>query len=1157
MRNKLLIITFFIAYGFIQNPLSAQIVFLVNSPASVAGTYPITFVDNTWGIDMATAPMVCGTLVVVRDNTTGDSLGCNPLINSAQVNGKIAVVYRGSCQFGKKAYQAQLAGAIAVIIVNNVTGGPIGMAAGDDGPFVTIPTIMIGMEDGALLRPHINAGTVNACIGTQFGLYPNDIGISSKDVLKAKSFSIPSLLAQTSADFSIPLGAWVVNYGTNNQTGVSLSSLVRLGANVLYNQTSSAYSINSGDSVFIPLPAFSQPSYNPGYYTHTYSVTSSVTDDFPNNNNDLKFNFWINNSIYSKTRIDSVSLQPISTTHTKANSSSNWRWCIYMDDNNLNRVQVDSISFSSTTPAGISLLGKTVITELYQWNQSFNDIFLVDQEYYDYTQDLQGQFVTSNFASPVILNSNTKYMACLNLYDQDINVGYDNQSNYALNAATNNDLNSNFPVYANNTWYTGFAGNPVPSIIVHTSSSLPNADFTANQTSVCTGNQVAFTSTSTGSITSYSWNFGAGAFPASATGVGPHNVSYSTAGNKTISLTINGSSGSDVETKNNYISVLPTPAQPGAISGSINVCEGNTESYSIAPVAGAINYTWNLPSGWNGSSSTSSISTTTGSASGTIQVTANNSCGSSAAQTLNVSSNPTVNAGISIAANNTIICAGEMVTFTATPINGGTAPIYQWKLNGANAGTNSNVFSSPSFNNGDVVSCEMTSNAPCVMGSPAMSAALTISVVSSITPTLGISTDANPACVGSLVTFTSSQTGGGTTPAYQWKLNGSNVGTNSNTYSSSALNNGDEIECTMTSSSSCATVSTVNSNTIVMSMLSSAATSVSISASANSACAGSTIIFTATPVNGGTSPAYQWKLNGSNVGANSNTYSNSALVNNDNVTCEITSSLSCASNPTAVSNTVTMSIDQVVAASVAIAADVNPVCPAAPVVFTATPNNGGSSPAYQWMVNGSSVVGNGATYSNSTLANGNNITCSMLSNANCVTNSPAISNNVSMSIHPNPAIPAITPSNNILVSSTGNSYQWSWNGIVISGSNSQLYTATLDGDYTVTITDANGCSATSGIYTLNTSSIEKINQNSKVEIYPNPSSGLFTLLSEDLNGKTELKVYNLLGECVKSEQIEVSGKLEYSLDISEMAPGVYNLTIQNNNTLINNKIIKN
>ncbi|MEI6507690.1 MAG: T9SS type A sorting domain-containing protein [Bacteroidota bacterium] len=85
--------------------------------------------------------------------------------------------------------------------------------------------------------------------------------------------------------------------------------------------------------------------------------------------------------------------------------------------------------------------------------------------------------------------------------------------------------------------------------------------------------------------------------------------------------------------------------------------------------------------------------------------------------------------------------------------------------------------------------------------------------------------------------------------------------------------------------------------------------SVSISPSASPICIGTSVTFTATPTNGGPAPTYQWKKNGTNVGTNSNTYTDNALANSDQVTCSMVSNSLCALSPNANSNTVTMTVN--------------------------------------------------------------------------------------------------------------------------------------------------------------------------------------------------------------------------------------------------------
>ncbi|MEI6767220.1 MAG: hypothetical protein WCM76_16440, partial [Bacteroidota bacterium] len=258
------------------------------------------------------------------------------------------------------------------------------------------------------------------------------------------------------------------------------------------------------------------------------------------------------------------------------------------------------------------------------------------------------------------------------------------------------------------------------------------------------------------------------------------------------------------------------------------------------------------------------------------------------------------------------ICSGTTVTFTATTVNGGTLPTYVWKKNGSTVGSNSPVYTDATWTNGDQVYCIVTAASTCVTNNPATSNIITITVSSSLTLSTSITASpSNNVCAGTSVTFTATDVNGGPSPSYQWKLNGSNVGTNSPVYTNATWTNGDQVYCIVTSNlGGCVTGSPANSNTITMNVSSGLPVSVIITANpAGTITAGTSVTFTTSVTNGGTNPSYQWKVNNIATGSNSATFVSNTLLNNDVVTCEVTSNIgACATGNPATSNAITMSV---------------------------------------------------------------------------------------------------------------------------------------------------------------------------------------------------------------------------------------------------------
>ncbi|MBK8340438.1 MAG: hypothetical protein IPK99_10815 [Flavobacteriales bacterium] len=168
----------------------AQVILYVNEPANLAGNYDFTLATTGWGGPDMNDPInaITDTVALVVDGTTGDTLACDQIVGGNDLTGKIAMLYRGTCEFGTKSLNAQNAGAIAVIIVNNIPGAPVAMGAGADGATVTIPVVMVSQQDGAAIRAELDAGTpVEAFLGAINGFYEFSLGAYKRDILLAPS----------------------------------------------------------------------------------------------------------------------------------------------------------------------------------------------------------------------------------------------------------------------------------------------------------------------------------------------------------------------------------------------------------------------------------------------------------------------------------------------------------------------------------------------------------------------------------------------------------------------------------------------------------------------------------------------------------------------------------------------------------------------------------------------------------------------------------------------------------------------------------------------------------------------------------------------------------------------------------------------------------
>ncbi|NCA22445.1 MAG: PKD domain-containing protein, partial [Crocinitomicaceae bacterium] len=257
----------------------------------------------------------------------------------------------------------------------------------------------------------------------------------------------------------------------------------------------------------------------------------------------------------------------------------------------------------------------------------------------------------------------------------------------------------------------------------------PTASFTSTPTAtVCTGQTVQYTSTSTGIPTSYSWTFPGGT-PATSTQQNP-TVTYSTSGTYNASLTVTNSIGSNTSNQTNYITVNATPTAPTTTPA--NRCGTGTLSLSATASAGTLSWfaaaTGGTALGTGATFTTPSISTTT-----TYYVSSTASGCSSARTAVVATINPVPTV---TSPGNKTVCLGSPVAAISFA-GSSSSSTYAWTNSNANLGLaasgNGNIASfTPTTTGTSTVSVTPTLN-----GCPGTAVTFTITVNALPTVTLG------------------------------------------------------------------------------------------------------------------------------------------------------------------------------------------------------------------------------------------------------------------------------------------------------------------------------------------------------------------------------------------------------------------------------------
>ncbi len=517
---------------------------------------------------------------------------------------------------------------------------------------------------------------------------------------------------------------------------------------------------------------------------------------------------------------------------------------------------------------------------------------------------------------------------------------------------------------------------------VEMSTSQPIPMPPTTQT-VCAGNSATLAVDGAFGVAPYTFSWS----PGGQTGA---SISVSPASNTTFVATATDACGITA-TKNFNIVVTQGPAPDFTISPN-PTCINTPVTILASGAAAASAYDWVLPGAGTASIANMKMFNAQYSSAGTYDITLNYQSGSctfpltkqveilapGSGPSATISSNPPMP-----------ICTGAGVTYTATPVDAGATPTYQWTVNNAPVGTNSATFTSSTLVAGDQVRVTVTASLPCITPNTGTSPPLTVSIAPPTTPSVSINVSpATPVCPGTALTYTATPSNAGTAPTYQWLVNNVPAGSGGPTFTSSTLANGDRVSVKLTSNSPCSSTPNASSPELTVNLLPEKPPAVTIAANpAGAVCQGVQIAFTATATNGGPTPLFTWKVNGVQVsGANNSSFASSTLNNNDVVTVELSSSETCPGpNPLVTSNPISVTITPKAVPTVSV--NVNPgidICSGTAVTFTAIPFNGGVVPGYQWFINNTAVSGaTAAGFTSTTLSHGDQVFVRMQSNATC------------------------------------------------------------------------------------------------------------------------------------------------------------------------------
>jgi PKD repeat protein len=584
---------------------------------------------------------------------------------------------------------------------------------------------------------------------------------------------------------------------------------------------------------------------------------------------------------------------------------------------------------------------------------------------------------------------------------------------YALtNGASNRTPGVNDLAGANNVQARSLVANVCGpgAMTSYSCGSPPVAAFTGSPTTVCAGGSVAFTDQSTNTPTSWSWTF-TGGTPGTSTSQNP-TITYNTPGTYAVSLTATNSSGSDNQTTAGYITVNANPSGSGVVT-NISCNGGNNGAINLTPSGGLGPYTFV----WNPSGQTTEDRNSLTAATYSVTITDAHGC------TFQTSFPVTQPTALTATQSHTNVTCNASCNGTASVVaSGGTAGYtYAWTPSGGTGSSASSLCAG-------TYTCTITDANGCLI-----TKTFIITQPSALTATQSqTNVTCNGSCNGTATVVPSGGTPGYT---YSWAPSGGTAATASSLCPSNYT-------CTITDANGCSITKTFT-------ITQPSAITVTPTSQTNLSCNGGSNGTASVTASGGTgSLSYNWTPgNPTGDGTNSVTGLTAGTW-----TCTVTDANGCTNN------TATFNITQPTAITSSVSSQTNISCNGGGNGSATVSASGGTpSYTYSWAPSG----GNAATASGLTAGT---YTCTITDSNGCIKTQTVTITQPSVLSASSSSTPESCSNGNGTATATPSggtpAYTYSW---APTGGTAATASSLTAGNYTCTVTDANGCTTTTSV----------------------------------------------------------------------------------------------